>query len=67
MFLESEGKGSLVGKVACGALKGCFTNRQDRKEVPQPEVPQDFEAWEPKKKGGKGPKDRSEGHHGVRY
>jgi hypothetical protein len=31
-------------------LKGSFTNRQERKEVSWPEMPQDFEEWEPKKK-----------------
>jgi O-methyltransferase involved in polyketide biosynthesis len=32
------------------ALKGSFMNRQGRKEVTWPEMPQDFEEWEPKKK-----------------
>ena len=31
------------------ALKGHFTNRQERKEVPWPDIPADFE-WEPKKR-----------------
>jgi hypothetical protein len=29
------------------ALKGSFMNRQCRKEVPWPEISQDFEEWEP--------------------
>ena len=31
-------------------LKGNFTNRQERKEVPWPDIPADFEDWEPKKR-----------------
>jgi len=34
------------------ALKGVFTNRQGRKEVPWPEIHHDFDDWEPKEKGG---------------
>ena len=32
------------------ALKGHFTNRQKRKEVPWPDILADFENWEPKKR-----------------
>ena len=32
------------------ALKGRFTNRQGRKDVPWPGIPDDFEEWELKKK-----------------
>ena len=32
------------------ALRGRFTNRQGRKDVPWPGIPTDFEDWEPKKK-----------------
>jgi hypothetical protein len=40
-----------VGKGYKHALKCSYTNRQGRKEVPWPEVPQDFEAWNQRKKG----------------
>jgi len=43
------------------------TRRQDRTKVPWPEMPQDFEAWEPKKNWKKGPSNRREGYHGVRH
>jgi hypothetical protein len=32
------------------ALKGRFTHRQKRSEVPWPEVPTDFYEWSPSKK-----------------
>ena len=32
------------------ALKGHYTNRKDHKAVPWPEIPLDFEEWEPKTK-----------------
>ena len=32
------------------ALRGRFTNKQGRKDVPWPGIPTDFEDWEPKKK-----------------
>ncbi len=33
------------------ALRGCFTNRHGRTDVPWPDIPMDFEDWEPNKKG----------------
>ena len=32
------------------ALKGHFRNRQGRTEVPWPDIPSDFEGWEPQKR-----------------
>ena len=32
-------------KMHKDALKGHFTNRQERKEVPWPDIPADFEDW----------------------
>ena len=40
----------LWGKRHEDALKGHFTNRQKRKEVPWPDILADFENWEPKKR-----------------
>ena len=31
------------------ALRGHFTNRQEQNEIFLPEIPDDFEEWEPKK------------------
>ena len=38
------------GKRHKEALNGHFTNRQERKEVPWPDIPADFEDCEPKKR-----------------
>lgn len=39
------------GRIHEDALKGHFTNRQGRKDVPWPKIPLDFEGWEPKDDG----------------